>query len=151
MYEYDFPEVQMTATVLQCQRTHKLFTFPTNRECLLFDFLKCTNTIFRGFQIIATVLQHQRMHKLFTFPANREGLRFLIFSNARIRFFEDFKWLQRSYHIWECTICSLSPLTGISCNIYNGVSGISNNYNGFTTLENAQVVHFPRARGKYRL
>ena len=28
MYEYDFLEFQMTTTVLQCQRMHKLFTFP---------------------------------------------------------------------------------------------------------------------------
>ena len=27
-----------------------------------FDFLKCMNTIFRGFQMIATVLQHLRLH-----------------------------------------------------------------------------------------
>ena len=33
------------------------------------------------------------------------------------------------------TIRSLSPLTGISCNIYNGVSGILNDCNGLTTLE----------------
>ena len=32
----------------------------------------------------------------------------------------------------------------------NSVSGISNNYNGFTTSEIALCVHFPRARGKYR-
>ena len=32
----------------------------------------------------------------------------------------------------------------------NGVSGISNDYNGFTTSEIAPYVHFPRARGKYR-
>ena len=33
-----------------------------------FDFLKCMNMIFRGFQMTATVLQHQRLHHTFTFP-----------------------------------------------------------------------------------
>ncbi|KXB89347.1 hypothetical protein HMPREF3191_01306 [Veillonellaceae bacterium DNF00626] len=59
----------MTTTVLLRQRIHKLFTFPAHGEGLrFFDFLKCMNTIFRGFQMTATVLQHQRLHHTFTFP-----------------------------------------------------------------------------------
>ena len=37
---------------------------------------------------------------------------FLIFSNVWIRFFGDFKWLQRFYNVRERTNCSLSPRTG---------------------------------------
>ena len=33
----------------------------------------------------------------------------------------------------------------------NTISGILNDCNGLTTSEIAQIVHFPRARGKYRL
>ena len=33
----------------------------------------------------------------------------------------------------------------------NTISGISNDCNGLTTSEIAPYVHFPRARGKYRL
>ena len=49
-------------------------TFPVCGEGQrFFGFLKCMNTIFRGFQITITVLQHLRLHKWFTFPAHGES------------------------------------------------------------------------------
>ena len=50
---------QLTSTV----NSYGIATFSVRGEGLrFFDFLKCMNTIFRGFQMTATVLQHQRLH-----------------------------------------------------------------------------------------
>ena len=64
---------QLTSTV----NSSGIATFSVVGEGLRFcDFLKCMNTILRGFQMTATVLQHLKLHKLFTFSVRREGLRF---------------------------------------------------------------------------
>ena len=50
---------KLTSTV----NSYGIATFSVRGEGLrFFDFLKCMNTIFRGFQMTATVLQHLRLH-----------------------------------------------------------------------------------------
>ncbi|KXB90787.1 hypothetical protein HMPREF3191_01121 [Veillonellaceae bacterium DNF00626] len=57
---------RLTSTV----NSFGIATFSVRGEGLrFFDFLKCMNTIFPGFQMTATVLQHLRLHKWFTFSA----------------------------------------------------------------------------------
>ena len=64
---------QLTSTV----NSYGIATFSVRGEGLrFFDFLKCMNTIFQGFQMTATILQHLRLHKWFTFSVRGEGLRF---------------------------------------------------------------------------
>ena len=61
---------QLTSTVNSCG----IATFSVRGEGLrFFDFLKCMNTIFLGFQMAITVLQHLRLHKWFTFSALGES------------------------------------------------------------------------------
>ena len=50
---------QLTSTV----NSSGIATFSVRGEGRrFFDFLKCMNTIFPGFQMTVTVLQHQRLH-----------------------------------------------------------------------------------------
>ena len=50
---------KLTSTV----NSFGIATFSVRGEGLrFFDFLKCMNTIFRGFQMAVTVLQHLRLH-----------------------------------------------------------------------------------------
>ena len=61
---------QLTSTV----NSSGIATFSVRGEGLrFFDFLKCMNTIFLGFQMAITVLQHLRLHKWFTFSALGES------------------------------------------------------------------------------
>ena len=61
---------KLTSTV----NSYGIATFSVRGEGLrFFDFLKCMNTIFPGFQVTATVLQHLRLHKWFTFSAHGES------------------------------------------------------------------------------
>ena len=57
---------QLTSTV----NSSGIATFSVRGEGLrFFDFLKCMNTIFPGFQMTATVLQHLKLHHTFIFSA----------------------------------------------------------------------------------
>ena len=61
---------RLTPTV----NSYGIATFSVRGEGLrFFDFLKCMNTIFPGFQMTATVLQHLKLHHTFTFSALGES------------------------------------------------------------------------------